>query len=47
MKTISLYLFAALILAFLAGEIGRGFALGNKALLDIRDRIEIAVSGGR
>ena len=24
MKTISLYLFAALILAFLAGEIGRG-----------------------
>lgn len=45
--TLALYIFAALILLFLVGELGRGFSLGNKALIDVKDRIVNAVSGGR
>jgi len=45
--TLALLIFAALILLFLGAEIVRGFALGNKALIDVRDRIVNAISGVR
>ena len=45
--TLALYIFAALILLFLVDELGRGFYLGNKALMDVKNDIVNAVSGGR
>jgi Ca2+/H+ antiporter len=42
--TLALLIFAVLILLFLGGTIARGFALGNKALIDVRDRFVAAVS---
>lgn len=45
--TLALYIFAALILLFLAGELGRGFVLGNKALLDVKTDFINALTGVR
>ncbi len=43
--TLALWIFAALILLFLVGELARGFALGNKALLDVQNDIVNAITG--
>jgi hypothetical protein len=45
--TLALYIAAALLLLFIGGTIARGFALGNKALIDVKNDFINAVSGVR